>query len=773
MHIANDRATDAVVEIVDRDQEAIFLAGALVSGVGSHLGGEPSRETIAALIEAAGLRCKPDLRLATDEDLVVLTRSFHSDWEPDGQSRCELEAAREPQATAESGADSSVAPPNEPAYDAQLPIENVGLSVRARNCLGRAHIRTLGELVAMSRADLLAIPNVGRTTLDEIARVISERTGMDPGFNEARMAERRAASIAQRQSRVLQWAEGGMPEHLKASMASADAGRRGADGAPDLVRLVAAAKRDLGLYELALVWLRSELTLAAVGERLGITRERVRQIQERARADLLRICEEETPGLLVRWQGLLAGRAASEEELLGPMGDQEDERLERVLGRELLRRLGARTPLSFDGRLAGWWSLDERTLIDELLAIVDRLPFEVGVLPTIVGKTPEGPYVELLIGKGSPARFLETAGAWVRRRAAYRDGAYVLLLRHGNPTVISAIADALGTSANALGQSLRRDERFVQLRPSGAWALSSWPSDNRTYASTLEAAISVLEENGSLEYSEYERRIIDRYRVSPAAVKQTLASNRVGRWEDGRIDLVERGAPRVEGAAPRQPSEISVDERRGTITFTVDVDQNVLGGSGIPVPPYVTWWSGLSRAPSSREFRTTDGYVIHLRRNLSGSAISALRDVAIALGAVEGCRLRLVLQAESGSASISLACVDHVHDAGTDPPSPGASEGRSDRETGRDDEAAARPVYTSAHFPSGSLRAHAEQALIADGGSLCLDDWADRIRNQGFVHDGHPRNPRQLEASLSALPRQTPVFVRVASREYDLAERRR
>ena len=671
MHIANDRATDPVVEIVDRDQEAIFLAGALVSGVGSHLSGEPSRETIAALIEAASLTCKPDLRLATDEDLVVLTRSFHSDWEPDGQSRCELEAAREPQATAEAGAGSSVAPPGELAYDAQLPIENVGLSVRARNCLGRARIRTFGELVAMSRADLLAIPNLGRTTLDEIARVIRERTGTDPGFNEARVAELRAASIARRQSRVPQWAESGMPEPLRASMASADAGRRGPDSESDLMRLAAAAKRGLGLYELALVWLRSELTLAAVGERLGITRERVRQIQERAAADLLRISEEETPGLLVRWQGLLDGRAASEEELLGHVGDGEDERLERVLGRELLRRMGARTPLSFDGRLAGWWSLDERTLIDELLAIVDRLPFEVGFLPTVVGKTPEGPYVELLMGKGSPARFLETAGAWVRRRAAYRDGAYVLLLHHGDPTVISAIAEALGTSANALGESLRRDERFIQLRPSGAWALSSWSSDNRTFGSTLEAAISVLDESGPLEYAEYERRVVERYPVSSAAVKQTLASNRVGRWDDGRIDLVERGAPSVETSAPRRPPEISVDEQRGTLTFTVEVDHNVLRGSGIPVTPYVTWWSGLSTAPSSREFRTTDGYVIHVRRNVGGSAISALRDIAIALGAVEGCRLRLDLQAESGSASVSLACTDHVHDAGTDAAGPG------------------------------------------------------------------------------------------------------
>jgi hypothetical protein len=83
----------------------------------------------------------------------------------------------------------------------------------------------------------------------------------------------------------------------------------------------------------------------------------------------------------------------------------------------------------------------------------------------------------------------------------------------------------------------------------------------------------------------------------------------------------------------------------------------------------------------------------------------------------------------------------------------------------------AAPRQHAFHFPPDSLRGHAERALLEAGGPLPLDAWADRIRAQGFHHDWNPQNPRQLEASLSALPHQTAVFVRVGRKMYDLVER--
>ncbi len=48
------------------------------------------------------------------------------------------------------------------------PIADLGLSVRANNCLEAAGIRTVGDLVARTADDLLAIKNLGDTSLEEI-----------------------------------------------------------------------------------------------------------------------------------------------------------------------------------------------------------------------------------------------------------------------------------------------------------------------------------------------------------------------------------------------------------------------------------------------------------------------------------------------------------------------------------------------------------------------------------------------------------------------------
>lgn len=50
------------------------------------------------------------------------------------------------------------------------PIENLGLSVRAYNCLKRAGLRTVSEVLSLSDGDLLAIRNLGSGSLAEIRR---------------------------------------------------------------------------------------------------------------------------------------------------------------------------------------------------------------------------------------------------------------------------------------------------------------------------------------------------------------------------------------------------------------------------------------------------------------------------------------------------------------------------------------------------------------------------------------------------------------------------
>ncbi len=59
--------------------------------------------------------------------------------------------------------------------DLDLPIEELDLSERPRNCLKRAQINTIGELVLKTEDDLLAITNFGQKSLDEVIVKLDER----------------------------------------------------------------------------------------------------------------------------------------------------------------------------------------------------------------------------------------------------------------------------------------------------------------------------------------------------------------------------------------------------------------------------------------------------------------------------------------------------------------------------------------------------------------------------------------------------------------------
>ncbi|MHB1486463.1 MAG: DNA-directed RNA polymerase subunit alpha [Acidimicrobiales bacterium] len=59
--------------------------------------------------------------------------------------------------------------------DLDLPIEDLDLSERPRNCLKRAQVNTIGELVGRTIDDLLAITNFGQKSLDEVIQRLDER----------------------------------------------------------------------------------------------------------------------------------------------------------------------------------------------------------------------------------------------------------------------------------------------------------------------------------------------------------------------------------------------------------------------------------------------------------------------------------------------------------------------------------------------------------------------------------------------------------------------
>jgi DNA-directed RNA polymerase subunit alpha len=68
-----------------------------------------------------------------------------------------------------------VSPATAASPDLELPIEELDLSERPRNCLKRARVDTIGQLVQKSEDDLLAITNFGSKSLEEVLQKLDER----------------------------------------------------------------------------------------------------------------------------------------------------------------------------------------------------------------------------------------------------------------------------------------------------------------------------------------------------------------------------------------------------------------------------------------------------------------------------------------------------------------------------------------------------------------------------------------------------------------------
>jgi len=70
----------------------------------------------------------------------------------------------------------AAAPPAAPKDEGVLatPVESLDFSVRSRRALDALKVRTLGDLAALSEADLLACRNFGQTSLNEVRQRLTE-----------------------------------------------------------------------------------------------------------------------------------------------------------------------------------------------------------------------------------------------------------------------------------------------------------------------------------------------------------------------------------------------------------------------------------------------------------------------------------------------------------------------------------------------------------------------------------------------------------------------
>ncbi len=65
--------------------------------------------------------------------------------------------------------------PETPTSEWDIPVETLNLSVRSYNCLKRAGISRVSELLDLTEDEIMKMRNFGRKSLDEIQQVLAER----------------------------------------------------------------------------------------------------------------------------------------------------------------------------------------------------------------------------------------------------------------------------------------------------------------------------------------------------------------------------------------------------------------------------------------------------------------------------------------------------------------------------------------------------------------------------------------------------------------------
>jgi DNA-directed RNA polymerase subunit alpha len=116
----------------------------------------------AALREAAEILIS-QLAIFTDADRVVELREAG------------MPGPLEAGVAGAAGAGGVGAPARQPNALDDILIEELELGVRSYNCLKRAGIQTVGDLVSKTEAELNAIPNFGKKSIDEVVETLHAR----------------------------------------------------------------------------------------------------------------------------------------------------------------------------------------------------------------------------------------------------------------------------------------------------------------------------------------------------------------------------------------------------------------------------------------------------------------------------------------------------------------------------------------------------------------------------------------------------------------------
>jgi RNA polymerase sigma factor (sigma-70 family) len=509
-----------------------------------------------------------------------------------------------------------------PSLPAETDLASLPVTKRARNVLTRFGYRTAGDLQGLELGELFDLPNVGIGTVDSILQALADASTLNPApclpdrqdgepGRPATSPDRgdasagRAEPIIEDLRRLAGWhaalgiptrrlldtpvPPGSPPEVIKArqrlellSAKDVLSERQAELDVAELLQGLVSALDARARQILARRFFADRPdTLDEIGQDLGVTRERVRQIESRARAEVLQALDS----------GAIGAVSGAVQELVGsvlPLGD-------------LLRVIPALArPVQAAGQPA-WRVLDR---LDDTYEIKDGWC----AAPTILSAQTEtltrlqehaNRHGVATIGELPPLNPnlpAESASAslrdWLRYCDLMVDGDYIftrvqsvgdraaaILSVTGSPMPSQDILDRLGIERNlgSLRNAMAYDDRFERV-DRDKWALTEWGFESYSGIRALVRE-EIARNGGQIPMDTLIERITGKYTVSANSVI-TYASAPPFEAKGGIVRLA---------TGDRDPRKAPEGTRRlyrraDTWLYRIMVTKEHLRGSGSPAP---------------------------------------------------------------------------------------------------------------------------------------------------------------------------------------------
>ena len=213
-------------------------------------------------------------------------------------------------------------------------------------------------------------------------------------------------------------------------------------------------------------------------------------------------------------------------------------------------------------------------------------------------------------------------------------------------------------SMKALAEFMRQNQEFTLWR--GKWYLSTDPLLNDTgprFSSAYDAVIYALEHGGPMLTKDLHAKLETLHPMSLSRMQQTLDHRRIGKLSDGRVALEEHGGKRPTDSQPTVPAGLRFNPPEVSWAFQINTDH--LRGSGFGLPRWIGWKLGLTATPDSATFSNNGFNEFTVTRRGGAILAGSIRGLLLEMRMEANCLGELTLNVEQKSFEFQHLCENH------------------------------------------------------------------------------------------------------------------